>query len=156
MVGASVALGAVAQVQVVATIPDFADIAERIGGDAVTAISLTQGSEDLHLVRIRPSLLIKLRRADVFIQLGLDGEHAWVPALLRTARNDRIRPGAPGFCDASIGVPALEVPESVHRGAGPDLHPRGNPHYNLDPVRMRIAARNILACLVRVDADHRS
>lgn len=139
-----------AQLRVVSTIPDFADLASRIGGDAVQAISLTKGHEDLHLVRIRPSLLIKLRKADVFIQLGLDGEHSWVPAMMRTARNERVQPGQPGFCDASVGIDPLETPDSVTRGSGPDLHPRGNPHYNLDPERMRQAARNIRDCLIRV------
>lgn len=144
-----------AQVRVVTTIPDFADLAARIGGDAVVTKSLTKGHEDLHLVRIRPSLLVKMRRADVFVQLGLDGEHSWVPAMMRTARNDRIQPGAAGFCDASIGIQPLEVPDNKTRGAGPDLHPNGNPHYNLDPKRMRVAARNIRDCLIRVDPDNK-
>ncbi len=147
---------ATAQVRVVTTIPDFADIATRVGGEAVLVSSLTKGHEDLHLVRIRPSLLVKLRKADVFVQLGLDGEHSWVPAMMATARNNRIRPGAPGFCNASVGVKPLEVPEHTTRGAGPDLHPHGNPHYNLDPSRMLIAARNIRDCLIRVDPDHKT
>ncbi len=148
-------LGA-AQHRVVTTIPDFSDLAQRIGGDAVKVSSLTKGHEDLHLVRIRPSLLIRLRAADAFVQLGLDGEHSWVPALMRAARNDKIRPGQPGFCNASRGVTPLEVPEIVSRGAGPDLHPNGNPHYNLDPTRMRIAARNIRDCLIRLDPSERA
>ncbi len=145
-----------AQLKVVTTIPDFADIAARIGGDAVSSVSLTHGHEDLHLVRIRPSLLVKLREADAFVQLGLDGEHAWVPAMMRSARNRDIQPGRPGFCDASVGVEPLDVPAAVTRGAGPDLHPHGNPHYNLDPTRMRIAARNIRDCLIRLAPDRES
>ena len=148
-------LGA-AQHRVVTTIPDFADLAQRIGGDAVEVSSLTKGHEDLHLVRIRPSLLIRLRKADAFVQLGLDGEHAWVPAMMRAARNDKIRPGQAGFCDCSLGVKPLEVPDAVSRAAGACLHPSGNPHYNLDPARMRIAARNIRDCLIRLDPPKRA
>ena len=143
-----------AQLRVITTIPDFADIAKRIGGDCVRVESLIKGREDLHLVRIRPSLLIKVRRADVFIEMGLDAEHSWVPALLRTARNKKIRPGKPGFCNASAGIKPLQVLRSTSRDQGPDLHPRGNPHYNLDPQRMRVAARNVLDCLVRVAPKH--
>lgn len=139
-----------AQLRVVATVPDLADIARRIGGDHVHVSSLSDGHEDLHLVRPRPSLLIKMRRADVFIELGLSAEHAWIPTLMRNARNRKIHPGAAGFCDASIGVTPLRVPVVRTRAAGPDVHPAGNPHYNLDPNRMRIAARNIRDALLRV------
>ncbi len=153
--GLALATCATAQIRVVTTIPDFANIVQRIGGDAVTTTSLTKGHEDLHLVRIRPSLLIKLRRAGAFVQLGLDGEHAWVPAMMRTARNRQVQPGRPGFCDASLGIAPLQVPAKASRGAGPDLHPRGNPHYNVDPIRMRTAARNIRDCLIRIDPTNK-
>jgi len=36
----------------------------------------------------------------------------------------------------------LEAPTLVDRSEG-DLHPKGNPHYLLDPVRAKIAAQNI-------------
>ena len=144
---------AAAQLSVITTTPDLADIATRIGGDAVTAVSLTSGTEDLHLVRAKPSLLVKLRRADVFIELGLDAEHAWVPALMRTARNDKIAPGAAGFVNCSVGVQPLKVPTDATRGAGPDVHPSGNPHYNLGPANARVIARNIRDGLSRASPD---
>ena len=68
---------AAAQISVVTTQPDLADIARRVGGDAVKVVSLTKGHEDLHLVRIKPSMLLKVRRADVFVQLGFSAEHSW-------------------------------------------------------------------------------
>ncbi|MCB9870050.1 MAG: zinc ABC transporter substrate-binding protein [Planctomycetes bacterium] len=140
-----------AKLRIVATVPDLADLLQRIGGDRVAPQCLTTGQEDLHLVRTRPSLLIQLRRADAFVQLGLDAEHAWVPPLLRSARNAAIQPSGKGFCDASRGVKPLQVPQRTNRGAGPDIHPYGNPHYNLDPRRMRTAARNVCALLERLD-----
>lgn len=144
------------QLRVMTTVPDFADIVAKIGGDAVEVESLTRGHEDLHLVRIRPSLVVRLRRADAFVQIGLDAEHSWVPPLLRVARNDRIRPGKPGFCDASRGIKPLEILETVSREQGADLHPHGNPHYNLDPIRMRVAAKNIRDFLVRLVPDKKA
>lgn len=143
-----------AQLRVVTTIPDLADLAAQIGGERVAADSLTAGHEDFHMVRPRPSLLIKMRRAEMFIELGLDAEHAWVPTLMRNARNQKIRPGADGFCNASIGVTPLQIPKDRTRASGPDIHPSGNPHYNLDPERMRTAARNIRDALKRVDSAH--
>ena len=142
------------QVRVVTTTPDLADVVSMIGGTAVKVESLTAGHEDLHLVRIRPSLLIKLRRADMFVQLGLDAEHAWIPPLLRNARNTAIRPGARGFCNGSAGIEPLQVLKKVTRADGPDLHPQGNPHYNLDPRRWRTTAGNICIVLKRVDPEN--
>lgn len=140
----------------VTTTPDLADVVRTIGGDDVDVHTLTTGEEDLHLVTVRPSFLVQVHRADVFVQLGFDAEHAWVPALLQKAKNRAVRPGGAGFCDASVGVTPLQVPASVTRDAGPDLHPRGNPHYNLDPRRMKTVARNVRDCLVRVDEAHRA
>lgn len=144
-----------AQVDVVTTTPDLADLARRIGGEHVRVHALTTGNEDLHLVTVRPSFLVKVHRADVFVQQGLDAEHAWVPPLLDKAKNRAVRFGGAGFCDASLGITPMQVPARVTREAGPDLHPRGNPHYNLDPRCMRIAGRNVRDCLVRVDPQHR-
>jgi ABC-type Zn uptake system ZnuABC Zn-binding protein ZnuA len=143
-------------IRVVATIPDLADIARRIGGDRVQVTSLTRGNEDFHAVRPRPSLLVALSRADLLIEVGLDLEHAWLPALLASAQNDRIRPGGDGFVNVSAGIDPLDVPAEKTRRAGPDVHPRGNPHFNLSPARARTIADNILAGLVRRDPGGRA
>ena len=141
----------IGQIKVVATTPDLAYIARVIGGKSIKVTSLMKGHEDLHMVRVRPSLLIGMRRADALIVMGLGAEHSWIPALLRGARNSKIRPGAPGFCNASRGIKALQVPTVINRGQGTDVHPLGNPHYNLDPRRMRLAARNIRDTLKRLN-----
>lgn len=140
--------------RVVTTTPDLADLARRIGGARVEAVSLTSGAEDFHAVRARPSLLVRLSRADVLIEMGLDLEHSWLPALLQSARNDRIRPGAPGFINVSSGIVPLQVPDDKTRKAGPDNHPQGNPHFNLSPTRARTIADNILAGLARAAPAH--
>lgn len=141
--------------RVVTTTPDLADLARRIGGARVEAVSLTSGTEDFHAVRARPSLLVRLSRADVLIEMGLDLEHSWLPALLQSARNDRIRPGTPGFINVSSGIVPLEVPDDKTRKAGPDNHPQGNPHFNLSPTRARTIADNILAGFLAVAPAHR-
>jgi zinc/manganese transport system substrate-binding protein len=136
--------------KVVTTQPDLADLARRIGGDAVEVYSLTEGGEDLHLVQVRPSTLARTRRADLFLQLGRDAEHAWVPLLLRTARNGKIQPGQPGFVNVSAGIPAIFTVRGRTRGDAVDLHPRGNPHWNLDPENFRQASHSIRDALSRL------
>lgn len=140
-----------AELSVVATIPDLADIARRIGGERVDVKSIAKGTENVHAVQIRPSDLIATSRADVFLELGLSLEHAWVPGLLLTAKNDAIEPGARGFMNVSDGWPPIQVPETLSRSQGVDIHPQGNPHFNLDPRAGRHMAEKVLEVLSRCD-----
>lgn len=138
--------------RVVATIPDLADVVRAIGGDRVEVTALTKGRENLHHVTARPSHLVALSRADVLVQIGLSLETGFLPGLLENANNPRIRPGAPGFVNVSVGWDALNVPTVVTRKDG-DVHPDGNPHLNLDPRGGRQIAARVLAGLVAVDPE---
>jgi ABC-type Zn uptake system ZnuABC Zn-binding protein ZnuA len=130
------------KIKVVATIPDLADLTNQIGGDRVEVTSLATGVEDIHAVPMKPSFAIVMNRANVVVLLGLEAEHAFLPALLEAARNPKILRDAPGYIDCSVYLTPLEVPTRIDRALG-DQHPMGNPHYNLDPVSMKKAARAI-------------
>lgn len=138
------------EASVVATNEDLAWFARRIGGKEVKVEALSRGDQDPHRVAAKPAFLLKLKRADVLIQTGLDNEHAWLPALLEASRNDGVKPGGKGFVNAAVGVLPLDVPSDLSRAAGVDFHPRGNPHYLIDPEGGRLAAKNIAAGLERV------
>jgi zinc/manganese transport system substrate-binding protein len=130
------------RIKVVTTIPDLADLTRQIGGDLVDVSSLATGVEDIHAVPMKPSFAILMNRADVVVLLGLEAEHAFLPALLEAARNTKILRDAPGYIDCSVYLTPLDVPTRIDRSLG-DQHPMGNPHYNLDPVSMKKAARAI-------------
>jgi zinc/manganese transport system substrate-binding protein len=136
------------QIRVVATFPDLADITRQIGKELVTVESLATGVEDPHGVPVRPSFVPRLNRADLLVLTGLGDEHSWLPALLEVANNPKILPGRAGYIDCSVGVSVLQVPTTMDRSQG-ELHPQGNPHYMLDPVRAKIAAQNIASGLAR-------
>jgi zinc/manganese transport system substrate-binding protein len=139
-----------AALRVVATLPDVADMARQIGGDRVEVVSLAGGGQDPHKVPVKPSFVTKLNRADALVTQGLGLEHAFLPALLEVASNPKILPTGSAYIDASLYVQALEVPTSQNRSQG-ELHPLGNPHFNLDPVRGKLMARAIAEGLERVD-----
>ena len=141
------------QIRVVATWPALADITRQIGKELVNVDSLATGVEDPHGVPMKPSFVPRLNRADVLVLIGLEDEHSWLPALLEVANNPKILLGRPGYIDCSVGVPVLEAPTLVDRSEG-DLHPKGNPHYLLDPVRAKIAAQNIATGLSRNYPQH--
>jgi zinc/manganese transport system substrate-binding protein len=144
-----------AQIKVVTTITDLQSITRLIGGDKVDVFAIATGFQNPHFVDPKPSYILKLARADVFVTVGLDLEIGWVPPLLNSARNSKIEKGGEGYVDASVNVPLLHVPTSASRGQG-DIHVFGNPHYWLDPLNGKFIARNICEALVRVDPDHRS
>ncbi|MGH7854492.1 MAG: metal ABC transporter substrate-binding protein [Candidatus Binatia bacterium] len=136
------------QVRVITTTPELADMTKQIGREHVDVESLTRGVEFMHAVPVKPSFVPKLNRAPVLVHMGLDMEIAWLPALLEVANNSKILPGQPGNIDCSNGVSVLDVPRSIDRAEG-DVHPKGNPHYNLDPLNGKIMARNIAEGLAR-------
>ena len=139
-----------AALRVVATTPDVASMAREIGGDRIEVTTIAEGGQDPHKVPVKPSFVTKLNRADALIVQGLGLEHAFLPALLEAARNPRIAPGAPAYIDSSLYVEPLEVPSSTNRSQG-ELHPLGNPHFNLDPVQGKLMARAIAEGLERID-----
>ncbi len=145
---------AIGEIKVVTTLTDLKSITELIGGDRVDVFAIATGYQNPHFVDPKPSYILKLAHADMFVTVGLDLETGWVPPLLNSARNAKIQKGGEGYVDASIGVPLLQVPTSLNRGEG-DIHIYGNPHYWLDPANGKIIAQNIYNCLIRLDPDHR-
>jgi zinc/manganese transport system substrate-binding protein len=151
---------ATATVRVVSSIQDLASIADSVGGKRVETFALSRGYQDPHFVEPKPSFILKLSRADILIVAGLELEVGYLPPLLDQSRNRKIRPGSPGYLDASIGCDILERPTSVVTRAMGDVHPFGNPHYWLDPNNGRIIARAIASKLSSIDPaganDYRS
>src|SRR6266508_2843970 len=149
-----------ATVHIVTSIQDFSSIADSVGGKRVETFALSRGYQDPHFVEPKPSFILKLSRADLLIVAGLDLEVGYLPPLLDQSRNGKIRPGSPGYLDASIGCDILERPTGVVTRAMGDVHPFGNPHYWLDPNNGRVIARAIAAKLSSIDpggaAEYRS
>jgi ABC-type Zn uptake system ZnuABC Zn-binding protein ZnuA len=140
---------ALAQIKIVTSLPDLESIAEYVGGDKVEAFSIAKGYQNPHFVDPKPSYIIKLSRADMFITIGLDLELGWSPQLLQSSRNSKIQKGNPGYVDASENMPLLQVPTTTSREEG-DIHIYGNPHYWLDPARGKIIAQTIYNHLVEI------
>ena len=139
-----------AQIRVVATTPDLASVAKEIGGDKVSVVALAKPTEDPHYVDAKPSHIVTLNRADALIEGGAELELGWLPPLLENSRNSRISAGAPGRIVASDGVKMLEIPTSFDRSKG-DVHSLGNPHFMIDPVTVKIIARNIAGHFAQID-----
>lgn len=143
------------RIRVITTTPELADMTKQIGKELVDVESLTKGVEFMHAVPVKPSFVPKLNRADIIVEMGLDLEISWLPALFEVANNAKILTGQPGNIDCSVGINVLEVSRRVDRSEG-DVHPKGNPHYNLDPLNGKIMARNIADGLARNYPQHKA
>jgi zinc/manganese transport system substrate-binding protein len=133
---------------VVATLPVLGALAREIGGDRIAVEVLSHPDQDPHYVQPRPTLMKKVRKADVFIELGL-GMEIWAQKVVDGAGNPRVALGQPGRIVASAGVVTIDRPTNVSRALG-HIHPQGNPHIWLDPLRSRRMASTIAAGLARV------
>lgn len=153
--GIQPAANAAAKLRVIATIPDLKALTEAVGGDLVEVESLARGNQNPHDLEVRPSLMVKLRRADAVIVNGLELDQ-WADAVIRGANNAAVVPGSPGYIDASRGVPIIDVPTTrVDRSMG-DVHPYGNPHYTLDPGLAPTVTQSIVEGLARLAPEHRA
>jgi zinc/manganese transport system substrate-binding protein len=131
---------AAGKVQIMTATSDLAALAQEVGGDKVEAESIARGYQDPHFVDAKPSFLLKLKRADLLIVVGLELEIGWLPPLITQSTNPKIQVGGPGYFDASRFAKILEIPTGQVTRAEGDVHPLGNPHYWLDPENgLRIA-----------------
>lgn len=138
------------KVNVLTCEPEWAALAQRIGGDEVSANSATNGRQDPHHVQARPSLIAKARRAELLICTGAELEIGWLPLLLRKSANPRIQNGQPGQLIATRFVQLRGVPLVADRAAG-DIHSQGNPHIQTDPRNLPPVARAIAQRLAIID-----
>jgi zinc/manganese transport system substrate-binding protein len=148
---------AASKLNVVTATTDLAALAQEVGGDRIEVESIARGYQDPHFVEAKPSFLLKLRKADLLIVVGLQLEIGWLPPLITQCGNPRVQIGAAGYLDASQFAEILEVPTGMVTRAMGDVHPLGNPHYWLDPENGRRIAQGIkqkLASMRPEDADY--
>jgi zinc/manganese transport system substrate-binding protein len=142
-----------AALRVLACEPEWAALVQELGGPLVDATSATTAQQDPHQVQARPSLIARVRNADLVVCTGAELEIGWLPVLLQQSGNDKVQPGQPGNFAAADFVRKLEVPVSVDRSQG-DVHAAGNPHIQTDPRNIAVVARALTTRLQQVDAAH--
>jgi zinc/manganese transport system substrate-binding protein len=140
-----------AELKVLATTADWAALTVELGGDKVNVYTATSALQDVHQVDAKPSLVARARTADLVVANGAELEIGWLPVLLQESGNVRIRPGAPGYFEATSAVRLVDIPTSVDRSMG-DIHSLGNPHIHLDPRNIAAVAKALTARLAALDA----
>ncbi len=137
-----------AKISIVASTSDLADIASQIGGKHVTTLSIARGSQDPHYVEVLPSYMIKVKRADMYLMVGMELDQ-WAEQIIDGSRNSDLR-----IVDCSADITPLEVPTRKVDASMGDIHPNGNPHYWLDPANGKAIAQTIAIHLKQIDPGH--
>src|SRR5882672_1211291 len=144
---------ALATVNIFACLPEWAALATELGGNKVSVYQASNALQDPHRIEARPSLVARMRSADLAICTGAELEIGWLPVLLQTAGNQKVQPGHPGFIAAAEFVDKLEVPTRLDRADG-DVHPAGNPHIQLDPHNIAKVGLVLTLRLEQIDAGN--
>src|SRR5450631_3490969 len=139
-----------ATLNVFATVPEWAALAEELGGDKVKIYTATNALQDPHHVEAKPSLIARARSADLVIATGAELEIGWLPLVLQQAGNPKVQPGKPGYFEAAPFVNLLDKPTRLDRADG-DVHPAGNPHIQTDPRNILKVAGPLAARLAELD-----
>ncbi len=147
-------LPAMATLNIFACEPEWSALAKEIGGEKVTTFSATTGLQDPHHIQARPSLIAKVRAADLIICTGAGLEEGWLPLLLRRSGNANIQQGQAGYFIATNYVRILGKPKLLDRSQG-DVHAAGNPHIQTDPRNILIVAKALQKRLIKLEPENR-
>lgn len=141
-----------AKVNIFACEPEWKSLSDEIGRNLVKSYSATTAFQDAHYIRAKPSLIAKVRRADLLICSGADLEVGWLPILL-TKSGKNVQPGNIGNLMAADFVPRIEVPDVLDRSMG-DVHAQGNPHIHLNPHNILLVADELKNRLQKIDPEN--
>lgn len=146
------AAGAEAALNVVATSTSMEALTREIGGNAVQITTLAPPDRDAHTLQVRPSMMQALRRADLVVAVGAELESGWLPLAISSSANPKLQPGSPGYFEAAAQTKLIDI-----KGAGAadraqgDVHPMGNPHLQMDPVRFAEVGLKLAERLGKLD-----
>jgi zinc/manganese transport system substrate-binding protein len=144
------ALPAAAALNVFACEPEWGALVQELGGDKVSVYTATTALQDPHRIEARPSLIARIRSADLLVCSGSELEIGWIPLLLTQSGNSKIQLGSPGYFEASQYVVKIEIPKVIDRALG-DIHAAGNPHIHTDPRNIAKVAQALEERLVQLD-----
>jgi len=137
-----------ASVKLVASTSDLAYFAAEVGGDLVEVDCIAPPNADIHFIEVRPSYMMKLSRADITLEIGLELD-MWMDKIIDGSRNSNLE-----IVDCSRYIQPLEVPDFKVDASHGDLHRFGNPHYWLDPNNAAPITRAIVEGLSKVDPSN--
>ena len=142
--------------KVVTTTTDLEALTKTVAGPLAEVSAIAKGTQDPHQIEAKPSFMVRLRDADLVLAHGLELESAWIAPLIQGARNPKIAVGSNGYFELGEKLTPIGVPNGPVSRAQGDVHPGGNPHFHLDPLRLGLAAVLVADRLGELDPANRA
>ena len=136
------------KVKVVTSTSDLAAITREIGGNLVKVESIARGNQDPHYIEVLPSHMLKVKRADIYLKVGMELD-LWADKIIGGSRNRDLV-----IVDCSENIKAREIPTGQIDASMGDIHRFGNPHYWLDPLNGPVIAESIVRALSLKDPEN--
>ncbi|MGL6260872.1 metal ABC transporter solute-binding protein, Zn/Mn family [Vibrio sp. WXL210] len=115
--------------------------------------SATTDKQDPHYVQARPSLIARMRQADLVMCSGAELEVGWLPMLQTRSSNSAAQNGAASMIYATEFVRMLDTHDHVDRSMG-DIHAHGNPHVQFAANDMIAISRGVTKRLRELDPEN--
>jgi zinc/manganese transport system substrate-binding protein len=147
------AVSSQAALRVLACEPEWGALTQALGGPWVEVSVATTALQDPHQIQAKPSLIARVRNADLLVCTGAELEIGWLPILLQQSGNAKVQAGQPGNFSAADFVRKLDAPQQLDRTQG-DVHAAGNPHIQTDPRHFVLVAAALAARLAQIDPAH--
>ena len=138
----------------------FGDVTSHVAGDAMSADVLVPVGQHGHGWEPGPRVREAIRNADVFVH-GIPGFQPWADDIIKDLRADGEKIVT---VDASAGIPLLEAGAGHGHGDDHEEHEEDShdeehgegkdPHFWMDPLRVRDAVDNVRDGLTDADPDN--
>jgi ABC-type Zn uptake system ZnuABC Zn-binding protein ZnuA len=138
------------RLRIVATTTDLGSLAEAVGGDRVSVVTLVPPNTDPEEYQPRPQDLNRLREARLLLRVGADYD-LWLDKLAAQTQRRELQRGGAAHVDGSFGIALLDVRGTEVGPSGGHAHGSGNPHYWLDPANAEIITAVVAEALARTD-----
>jgi len=139
-------LDAAKKIRVVTSVFPLLEFAGAVSGERGEVSLLLPPGAEIHTWRPRPSDIIRLSSADLFIYIGADLE-PWLHDLLKSIRNPNLR-----VLEASRGIPLVDEEGIVHN-VHEHEHGAHDPHIWLDFKNDQRIVDKIAAVLSEMDPE---
>src|SRR6478609_9753452 len=90
-----------AALRVFACEPEWGALTQALGRNLVDVSVATTALQDPHQIQAKPSLIARMRNADLVVCTGAELEVGWLPVLQQQGGNPKVMPGQPGFFAAA-------------------------------------------------------
>ncbi|NOR21163.1 MAG: zinc ABC transporter solute-binding protein [Candidatus Aminicenantes bacterium] len=139
-------LDAAKKIRVVTSVFPLLEFAGAVSGERGEVSLLLPPGAEIHTWQPRPSDIIRLSSADLFIYVGADLE-PWLHDLLKSVRNPNLK-----VLEASLGIPLIDEEGIVHN-AHEHEHGAHDPHIWLDFKNDQRIVDKIAAVLSEMDPE---